>query len=219
MEFIADLLIKYSNLILVVITGVYAYLTWKMVSEMKKAREMQSDSHLIAYPVSMGTIHAQIQLENAGPGSALDVELSISLDPPLQTVKKLWRHPALLVNQKEFFLIPQNSGGSLDSLQQLGERHDNLILNLKWKNVFGHDKSSSVTYNLRELAEGWYNAGNLIKSEDIPSQLQKVTKSLDEIHKDIEKISRDIHSQQNAEKLKQINNKKPKTSRKKKATK
>jgi len=49
--------------------------------------------------------------------------------------------------------------------------------------------------------------------------MQKVTKSLDEIHKDIEKISRDIHSQQNAEKLKQINNKKPKTSRKKKATK
>lgn len=131
MEDFLNLLTSYSNLILLIITGVYAYLTRQMVREMKVARETQPDTYLIASPVSLGTIHAQIQLENAGPGPALDIELSISIDPPLQTAERIWHHPVILVNQKEHFLIPQNRGGSLDSLKQLGERHTNLIMGLK----------------------------------------------------------------------------------------
>ena len=219
MEYYLGLLTTYSNLILVIITAVYAYLTWRMVREMKVARENQSDSYLAASPVSMGTIHAQIQLENAGPGPALDIELSISLDPPLDTTERNWHHPVLLVNQKEHFLIPQKRGGSLDSLQQLGERHTNLNVELKWKNIFGKQKSSSAKYNLRELAEGWYNAGNLIKPNDLPEQMEKVTKSLESIHKDIEEINRDRRLKPIIENMHKAEVKKTKTSRKKKVTK
>jgi hypothetical protein len=215
----SNLILLILNSILVIITGIYAYLTWRMVREMKVARENQSDSYLIASPVSMGTIHAQIQLENAGPGPALDIELSISLDPPLQTTERKWRHPVMHVNQKEHFLIPQKGGGSLDSLQQLGERHTNLNIELRWKNIFGKQKSSSAKYNLRELAEGWYNAGNLIKPDDLPEQMEKVAKSLYSIHKDIEEINRDRRLKPIIENMHKAEVKKTNTSRKKKATK
>ena len=96
MEYLLNFLTTYSNLILVIIMGVYAYLTWRMVREMKIARENQFNSNVIAFPIAMGQIHAQVQLENAGPGIALDIELSISLDPPHQKSTKIWKHPVLL---------------------------------------------------------------------------------------------------------------------------
>lgn len=220
MEYFLDLLTKYSNLILVIITGVYAYLTWKMVKEMKTAREHQSDSNLIAFPVTMRPVYVQVQLENAGPGIALDVELSISLDPPNQKATKVWKHPALLVSQKEFFLLPYIEGASgIESLKELAEKHDNLIIGLNWKNIFGQIKTFNATYNLNELAQGWYNAGHLIKPEDLPEQMQQVIKSLDKIHRDIGTISRDIRLKPIIENLHKTNTKKTKASRKKKATK
>ncbi len=227
MEHLLNSLIVYSNLILiilnlilVIITGVYAYLTWKMVREMKVARENQSDSNLIAFPVTMGQVYAQIQLENAGPGIALDIELTISLDPPLKKDAKIWKHPALLVGQKELFLLPYEEGnGGLESLKQLSEKHNNLVLKLKWNNIFGYTKVFNVTYKLSDLTLGWYNAGHLIKPDDMPMQMQKVTKSLDEIHKDIEGISRDQRLKPIIEELNKTNIKKHKTSHKKKVTK
>jgi hypothetical protein len=192
MDQFLDLLTRYSNLALVIITGVYAFLTWRMVLEMRTARENQTDANLIASPVPLPAIYAQVQLENAGPGPALNVELSISLDPPLRTSIKTWHHPALLVGQKEHFLLPSERDDTIDALRELAEKHKNLVINLKWKNIFGRNKSFSATYNLHDLAEGWYNAGHLIAPKDTPTQLKNITEVLDKIHRDLENIVRDI---------------------------
>jgi hypothetical protein len=125
-----------------------------MVSEMRTARENQDDANLIASPIALGPICAQVQLQNAGPGPALNVEISISLDPPLDTPMRTWRHPAFLVGQIEHFLLP---GEKIDALRELAEKHKNLVINLKWENIFGRQKSKSKTFNLHDLAEGWYN--------------------------------------------------------------
>jgi hypothetical protein len=185
-------LTSYLNPLLVIITGVYAYLTWRMVREMRTARENQTDANLIATPVSADHIYAEIQLTNAGPGPALNVELSISLDPPLQSVAKTWRHPALLVCQTEKFFLPMENPSNLDSLRELAEKHNSLIVKINWENIFGHHKSFSASYKLRELVDGWYNAGRLIPPNDIPTLMQEALKTLDDIHKDLENISQDI---------------------------
>lgn len=182
-----DILTKFSNLILAVITGVYAFLTWKMVSEMRKARENQVDANLIALPVGLGLIYVQVELQNAGPGPAFDVEISISLDPLLDTPERVWKHPALLVGQTEFFLLP---GKDIEALRVLAERHNNLVIKLGWNNAFGHHKSTSAAYNLHNLAEGWYNAGRLMPPDDIPTQLKETTEVLEKIQGDLENILR-----------------------------
>jgi hypothetical protein len=165
-----------------------------MVKEMKIARDNQIDSNLIVTPVSSNRVYAEIQLENAGPGPAFNIELSISLDPPLQTTTKIWTHPALLAGQKEKFLLPYEQGksGPLDSLRALAQKHNNVTVKLKWKNIFGKNKSFFATYKLNELAEGWYNAGRLIPPDDLPQQIEKTNKTLDNICKELEKITREF---------------------------
>lgn len=214
MENLLDILTKYSNLILVIITGIYAYLTWKMVSEMKTARENQSDSNVIAFPILLDQIYTQVQLENAGPGIALDIELSISLIPALTKNTTSWKHPVLLAGQKENFLLPYEAGSKeVETLKQLSKIHDSIVLKLSWKNVFGHKKTFTKKYNLNELSQGWYNAGRLIKPKDIPETMKDISKSLNEIHKDIEGIGRDIRLKPIIENIKKN---KTKSSQKKK---
>jgi hypothetical protein len=217
MEHILNLLTTYSNLILVIITGIYAYLTWRMVREMRKARENQTDSKLIATPVSSHRIYAEIQLENMGPGPAHNVELSISLDPPLQTTTRTWKHPVLSAGQKEYFLLPyeQNKSGPLGSLREPAEKHDNLIVDYKWKNVFDVEQSFSATYKLSDLVEGWYNAGRLIPPDDLPKQIEETNKTLDNIHKELEKITQEFDRAQ-TERLIKASNTISRASRKKK---
>ena len=162
----SNLILIILNLLLVIITGVYAYLTRRMVLEMKIARENQTDANLVATPISADRVYAEVQLVNAGPGAALDVELSISLEPLLETAVKTWYSPSFLVGQKENFLLPR-----LDSLHELANKHNSVMVKVKWKNIFGKSKSFSASYNLNNLAQGWYNAGHLIPPDDIPTQM------------------------------------------------
>jgi len=215
MENSLDILTKYSNLILVIITGIYAYLTWKMVLEMKKARENQSDANLIASPIPMNSVYTQVQLENVGPGPAFNIELSISLEPSLQTLPRIWKHPAFLVGKKELFLLPvENIGGTLPSLREISEKHEKLIINVKWKNVFGKDKFSSGIYKLNELSEGWYKAGLLIQPEDMPTQTKEIVNKLGKISDEIAKTNQDIARLTQA--IETIKSKKTTVTRKKK---
>ena len=219
MEYLLDLFTIYSNLILVIITGVYAYLTGRMVREMKTARENQTDSNLVTTPVLAHRIYAEIQLVNAGPEAALDVKLSISLEPLLETVVKTWHHPSLLVGQKENFFLPMANPSTSDSLCELADKHNSVKVRVKWNNIFGKHKSFSASYNLNDLAQGWYNAGHLIPPDDIPSQMQKITKSLDEIHDDIEQIGKGLNPPDYLNTVETKSNTKPKASRKKKVSK
>lgn len=214
----SNLILIVLNLILVIITGIYAYLTRRMVLEMKTARENQIDSNLIATPVFADHIYAEVQLVNAGPGTALDIELSISLDPPLQTVVKTWHHPAFLVGQKENFLLPMANHSRRDSLRELAEKHNSVMVNVKWKNTLGHSKSFAESYNLNELVQGWYNAGRLFPPDDLPKQLEETNKALDNIHKEFQKITQEFDKAQ-IEQLIKASKAKPKASRKKKVIK
>ena len=188
MSFI-DFLAKYSNVLLAVITGVYAFLTFLMVLEMRSARKNQLDANLIAFPVELGLIHAQVQLQNAGPGPALDIEITISFFPLLDIDSRIWRHPSFLVGQVENFLLP---GKDIEALREIAEKHEELVINLRWKNLIGHQKSKSVTYNLHALVEGWYKGGRIIPPKDMTSQLMDIDKHLEKIHEDLNRIESDL---------------------------
>lgn len=58
-----------------------------------------------------------------------------------------------------------------------------------------------------------------MKPDDVPTQMQKITKALDEIYRDIEEVSREQRLRPIIENLNKTNTKKTKASRKKKVTK
>ena len=189
MNDILDVLTRYSSLVLALITGVYAYLTWRMAREMRIAREGQVDAHVFASPVPMGPVYAQVQLQNAGPGPAFGIEVSLALDPPLDTPTKTWRHPALLVSQKERFLLPTKE---IESLRDLAEKYEDIVIEVSWRNLFGEERSMSSRHNLASLAEGWYEAGHLIPPEDFDLQMKDLNKTLNRLQSDVSKIARSM---------------------------
>ena len=202
------------NFVLVLITGIYAFLTWRMVVEMRKARESQSDSTVIASPIPLAPIYAQVQVKNEGPSSALDIELRIALDPPLDTTERIWNYSALTANQVELFYLPLvKEPNGLPSLQQLAVKHERMIISLKWKTILGQAKSSNISYSLQDLVEGWYHGGQSIKPDDLPTQMEKATKVLDEIHDDLEAIGKILNQPIYAELIRNIKKSKPKTKR------
>ena len=184
-----DLLTRYSTLILAVITGVYVILTWRMVSELRSARLAQADANIIAVPVPMGPVSIQVEMYNAGPGPALELEISIALRPQLDTPRKTWRNPALLVGQKEHFLVPTPE---IEALGDLGEKYEELFIELSWKNVFGARRQVSSSHNLQQLAEGWYEAGHLIPPGDVPGQMKEILDVLKRMRQDLDAIARSL---------------------------
>ena len=129
-------------------------------------------------------------------------------------------HPVLSAGQKEYFLLPydQSKTGPLDPLRELAQKHSSLKVDLKWMNVFDVEQSSSITYKLSDLVEGWYNAGRLIPPDDLPKQIEETNKTLDNIHKELEKITQEF-DRIDTERLIMAFTKKTKAHRKKKATK
>lgn len=189
MDEFLDFLTRYASLILALITGVYAYLTWRMAREMRIAREGQIDANVVASPVPMGPLYVQVVMQNAGPGPAFDVEISLSLEPPLDTPAKTWRHPVLMVNQKEKFLPPTRE---IQALRDLAESHDYLVVDIRWNNLFGKEHSTSNRHNLASLVEGWYEAGHLIPPADFESQMDDISKTLKKLRGDVDKIARSL---------------------------
>ncbi|MEX2030705.1 MAG: hypothetical protein WD906_07030 [Anaerolineales bacterium] len=190
---ILDFLTKYANLLLAGITALYAFLTWRMLREMRLAREYQLDAIVTAAPVPMGPIYAQLRLHNAGPAPAIDVKVSIRLEPTLNTPKREWRHPVVGVGQVEHFLLPEPPDTSqITDLRTLAERHTALVVELSWKNVFGKASSNARSFGLRELQEGWYAAGHLVPEEDLPVLVEGLAKTLSKLENHVEKIAKAI---------------------------
>jgi len=70
------------TLVLAVITGIYAFLTWRMVKETKRMREIQSEPNISIYFKSKEEYIGLIDLiiENIGQGPAFNIKLVVNPD-------------------------------------------------------------------------------------------------------------------------------------------
>lgn len=181
-----DLLNRYSNLILVIVTTVYVILTWGMVREMRRAREAESEPHLVAALIPFGVLYVKLRIYNTGPGPALNVRASISLAPPNGIEARNWQHPALISGAHEDFRLP---GGEY-SLEKLASMHDKLIVALQWYNAFRHTQSAKYEFDFKEQKEGWVQSGLLVPPDDIPVQLGKIKDELSKIQEHLNALQR-----------------------------
>jgi hypothetical protein len=194
MNLIPAFLSEYANLLLALITALYAFLTWRILRETRRAREHQLDALVTAAPVPWGPVCAQLRLENAGPAPAIDVTVGLHLEPPLDTSSRQWNHPILAPGQVENFILPHSPGqSSIPELRALAEKHDTLVVDLAWRTISGRQRRLTSSFKLGGLVDGWYAGGHLISPEALPEQMEKLNKTLEEIDGRLEKIARAIH--------------------------
>jgi hypothetical protein len=133
-----------STVVLVIVTGVYAYLTWGMVRETRRARkqEVMPVINLDVEPFSIGAWAPKI--ENIGNGPAIDVTGTVTLEPGGE------EHEIQSKN------IPAGDfTGSLEP--QIGEDtykdYDSLTVEGSYTTVFGDQDTFRETYDLELLAK------------------------------------------------------------------
>jgi hypothetical protein len=179
---------QYSNLMLAIITMIYVFLTWGMVREMRRAREAEVEPHLVATLVPISYKHVKLRIQNAGRGPALHIEATIYLEPANGTKPQTWRHPVLLSGAFEDFLMP---GPNIKELPELAAKHDKVVVDLTWSTAFRRTQRATREIHLKQLGEGWLEAGLILAPEDVPTQLKGIRDEIQKIRSQLQYINRD----------------------------
>ena len=181
-----DQLNRYANLILVVVTAIYAFLTLRMVWEMRRTREAEREAHLVAVLFPNVPGYAMLQIHNVGGGPALNIEGVFRLEPLDGAEAVKWRHPALLPGTHEEFLLPSKES----VIDEIAARHDKLIVEVKWSNASQKTQCAKYEVDLRRQIEGWNKSGQVFYPRDVPTQLESITRELSAIRQHLDDARR-----------------------------
>jgi hypothetical protein len=173
----------YVNLILVLITGVYAFLTCRMVREMKLAREVQSDSFLAATLLPIAPNLLKIRISNSGSGNAFNVRAYITLTADDKDFSTTWEQPVFLSGRHEDFHFPSD----IDGLKELAAIASKLTVRLEWQNSFKKTKDENFTFDMERLFESWSKSHFIVPIPEISIQLQNIKSELSSIREYLQK--------------------------------
>jgi hypothetical protein len=176
----ANLLLIVTNAILIAVTTRYVILTGRMVSEMRQAREAETEPELVPMLIPKGAWIVRLRIVNAGGGPAQNVEADIYLKPLSELGVRTWRHPTLTPGSHVDLMIPAQSE-IRHYLNELAQRYDLLIIALRWKNVHGRSISRRYELNLKEQMKSYDDVPVLVPPEDIHVQLGKIQDELSKI--------------------------------------
>jgi len=157
-----------STVVLVIVTGVYAYLTWGMVRETRRARkqEVMPVMNLDVEPFAIGAWAPKI--ENVGNGPAIDVTGTVQFEPGGE------EHEIQSKN------IPAGDfTGSLDPKvhEESHEKYDSMTVTGEYTTVFGDTESFEESYDLELLAK-LDGAESMMKRDWKERYLQRVEQHL-----------------------------------------
>jgi len=161
------------SLALLAITGFYAYFTWLMKEEMKKAR--LPFVTLSLNPLS--PMHFNIRLVNSGNGTASNVRAEFWIDNQDDSKRK-FRVPVMLPGDHFDFFVPISSSdrSSFDKLVKI----EAISYKIRYDDPWGHMHPNENKLFIGELLELWKES-NILYLPNPLEQLKKVTEELEKI--------------------------------------
>ncbi len=176
----SNIVIAIFTVILVFVTGYYAWQNKKMVEEMKLARKSQFIPSLKIKPtyLSLGSSF-DIEISNIGLGPAKNIRGKIRLEPKGDSVSIFY---PLLYPQERFALrMPFNNTKTYED----AKKFDKLILQVQFKDIINETSNQEDVFVLKELEE--------IKNDDyredrISTKLGDIDYKLSSIKDSIDKI-------------------------------
>lgn len=180
--------------VLVVVTGVYVWLTHRAVEEAREARKQALRPVLAVDPVPAGPVHLYLRLFNAGPGPAIDVELNFVWRPRVpedqngpreQRFTFVW--PAVAPGQQhQFDPVDYPAGQGENQMQWLAESFSPLEVRGTCKDVLGRTHSVAQTMDLKAWLESGVGRSELMS----PTPTSEVGRELHALQKELKKVSK-----------------------------
>jgi len=163
-------------------TIVYAILTWKLVSETKKIREVQTKPDVCAYVETIGgwMPFTRLKIENIGLGPAHDIKFEINQDFEIAKDLKL-SDLAYIKNGKEYLAPKQKISLFLFSQKNIEKLKKSLEIKIKFQDILKRDFVN--TFNISK--EDFPGVQSELESE----WFGKITDEVGQINQHLESIS------------------------------
>jgi hypothetical protein len=160
-----------STILLVTITGIYAFLTWMLVVENRRARR---ERHSPSFVVEADIFGPRIR--NVGNGPARDLEITLTLVSDDDRVRTVVRRDGLVPDDDVWVSeLPFAAIG--DELDDVHDRYESLEVNVSFEDMFGRPDSRTLTYTTETL----------IADESRGSPDQRIANNLEKINTTLER--------------------------------
>lgn len=181
-------------LLLVVITGYYAFQTREMVEEMREARRAPLLPKLVLDLSFLGGIYGVVTVQNVGPGPALDVDMVVQFEHAEKGGKaeeRAWRDHLMVPGEAHSFHFNDPPGATEPN--EWMDIYPFVSLKGHAYDALGGRHEISQRIATRDVLEVKTQAEELLPSdhgEVAAKALEKIAKAADDIRGSVKEISR-----------------------------
>jgi hypothetical protein len=170
--------------VLVLITGYYAWQNRRVVSEMRKSRELSVEPKLNVSIRMLGPTYGVAHLMSTGQGPALDVDVTVMFHQRAGgPIERKWRSVIMPPGEAHDFIAPEELRAQ--TMDDFSARCSEISVRGTMKSSLGTELSvSETTGDLREWFEMTAAASHLWEEEperEISREIEKIRKSLEKI--------------------------------------
>jgi hypothetical protein len=150
--------------ILAVITGFYAFQTWRTVKVMDKASRMEFLPKIKGHIHMVGPVHIDFRISNVGKGSASEVVVSFTVVGQ-NTISRTWTQPLMKPNEFQDFFIPISETEEKSDIPYFENNETRIQISSSFEDILGDKHSSKEELNISEFVRQ-FNKTKAVYHED-----------------------------------------------------
>jgi hypothetical protein len=173
------------TIVLVAITGYYAWRTGQMVDEMRRARGASLLPKITLSFEHLGGPVVSVVVTNTGAGPALDVDLTMSYELGGPQVR--WTSPCVSPGESVRFIPPETT-----SIVDLGNKYERLVLRSTCKDALGEVRDSHQVLDIKDYWQATVDATCLLPDDyqhKTFDELEKMRRELENVRRQLERIA------------------------------
>jgi Co/Zn/Cd efflux system component len=161
-----------STILLVSVTGIYAFLTWLLVIENRRARREQR-----APSFSIDTDLFGPRIKNIGNGPAVDLEVEFALTSEEQRTETVISRDNLIPGDT-VWIAKEPFAAVTDEKSDISDKFSKIEISINYSDMFGKPGSCYLEYEIKELL-----TEKTMRSEEqqIANNLEKINTTLDRL--------------------------------------
>jgi len=182
------------TIVLVLITGWYAFETRRIVRRMDQEREALTRPTLVFSLIPWTANNVKLRVENVGVGPALDITGRIVSVVDDNELTVSWQYPCLISGKYEEFGIPIPGGKREFQFDTIRSRIRQVGAQLNYMSAGGKLYRLDTMIPIKEVTDSWIES-HMLATEDHPDRvLPRVAKAIEETAKSTKEIAQQLQS-------------------------
>lgn len=177
------------TVVLVGITGWYAWETRRIVRNMEQDREQMHRPVLTLQLIAWQANLLKLRVQNVGSGAAVDVEGTIESKTKAGVVSFPWSYPLLCAGHYEEFGFPMPQGANEDrfNFKKIMENVVEVRAKFMYKSTAGAVYQLNDLIPIQKITNDWMTSRMLVTQDHPDRIMPRIAKTLEDIEKELRK--------------------------------